>query len=1724
MNNFIKRFIASLLVILSIISLMPFEFLNTYATGGDYVGDGGGNVLVTGRGDFDAESCGYRFWLMSKEGTRVPGTKIVDILYRDVTQSKQVNWTFNTKVEPWTGSMINKDDVKFAKFSDVKAIEGSQMPRPIIYTSNFIGRGKEFREWLTNGLESLEPSGGSGNSSGGWSHYVSGGGITKPSNGGNTGGNTGSSGNNNKPTQAQMKTIDYYLTLMQRGTESKAKSLNASKSRYTRANALLALKTRIKEYYESYLKTFNAQKLPTGMLKAKYDILNSQASSMLDRTGWKPAKQQQIEDMIKDKVNGNTTPRTDASKIISNLFDTAYATNDTLGDLIKKEPDGTFIIDFAYAAETDDTVKGQEVTAKGHLGHWLDNGLGNWLNAYNNPNIEKRDRLDKSFGASGIKIIIEPIVWFQPATLTRVNGSYKPGKSPNWRFYGTPTTYASMMEYNRTHGGFYDGGNGGWNSYPMNAVTSVCLFINGDLNIPSKSPYISGVENTHNRVVKNNELCITNKGYAMHYVRFGKDAGDDPGLPMTHTYDTDEIDPNPNPHPAPDPSPEKLKLVPGELEQPGDPITPDNPTPENPGYKNTTRTIHIVKVYDIKKEDGSIKHVKTLERDFNPGTIQVQHEEDYKCIGYFSSINYFGWYSDTGKVNEDLPWETFRGNPIIPANNDILWETTYESVKDKKGKEVQATVKIGLAADPQYKEEEGREPNSGYNDTTLYVHLQKVEKVPETSTYDEPDNPPIDNPPYVPPHPAEDPKSPNVNDPETDPVEDDNEYCHYRIVKVYDTIYINGKTGAVTEIVTDQVFETYETNPIVYIQDEGQNNPKKNDPSWHLIGWLYGDEFNQDLLYTGGDEPRWDYIVQPVIPIEQGTSPSKVDLRDPSEPEKTVTLYVHLRKTQYIDEIYEPGKINIEQSQISKTIHSNDKNIGDMFGKYKFDISIGNFQTQHTYTYTIPVPYGYTDYYGNYISGVNHVPQSGVCQLQMPGTSGDNQARFVFDQIGSQHKLEVKLGTHSKTDARVYGNGGASGVSRQDAMQYPETVPGMTLAENHFKYTSDGKDSKGAEYVTVLWRGGAPKADIPTLAKFKEKDIKNHYGVDNWEIPNAMLKNADRKSRKQRATAAQKDTLSFQFGFSRTHSAWDEEVYASCLNMGAGRDNMVGCIYQDKSKRFQTMEGTSWQYPFKAAVAIQFYAGKSKSLAAEAPSKANIQKKGGAHYVAHVTQGKHQIKFYPYIRMTYMLPNLDDAIAEEDNTYENGHPNPGVRYDTYVLAERESSILPSDAIQLGWKHKDDNNTLTLTSQQWSLHKRAISGSDGWQGRNQVLPGGAIYQLATKKDDPAIVQLITYNTVVDDKARQEYLTATNTIPSDVYVVGDAVDALKDFVNDAKEVLDNLNIVQWVNKNANASTAWNANFQSGGNAVKLAGKGEDLSPLNESGRKVMTANLDDKYYMRGNTFTTSSGEVKGSLTDFQSAKISDRTYEIRNNTGKMKDEQSNSGDLDVSKVWMVATVYKTFTDTQGNVYYAKREKTLNGEAMENAKVEIENMVKEMKDINGDNLGNSTLICGKTTPYSKVNELLNSIDKGLKVADDLTKYVTNTVKSVERNTGDDSTASWVGGTSEKRWYNEAFDGFYLVKQEVNIETTFQYSPMRVATLDPALCPVNRGQSDLYTKAFLSQFCVDSRSDAAVADGKADHYIGTYDGVDMFLPDMELMYQSKKFYIPNANVQDLN
>ena len=774
-------------------------------------------------------------------------------------------------------------------------------------------------------------------------------------------------------------------------------------------------------------------------------------------------------------------------------------------------------------------------------------------------------------------------------------------------------------------------------------------------------------------------------------------------------------------------------------------------------------------------------------------------------------------------------------------------------------------------------------------------------------------------------------------------------------------------------------------------------------------------------------------------------------------------------------------------------------------------MTIGNFRISHT------------AYYNHCCVGGDHRYHScrclgHTCLHEMPGRAGDNKVNFNFDLISDQHDLEIPKGVHVRTDPKVYGHSGSAVDALSPGQDYPETISTLYASDNKFYYSSDGKDAKGAEYVPVLWRCSKNGLnDIPTLALFKKNDITKRYGAENYTLPETILNSVgsspSKISNKKRASAPMAFAYDFTFGL---HSRSDITGTSSCVT-----HNGYNCIDTD-TQDYYPIEGTKFTYDFRAQVGIQFYAGKAKGLMAfpfgGKTTQPQLEKVIGKHTENNIIQCKQEIKFYPYIRMTYMVNSLDDAIKEEQNVdaYKQD-----VRKDTYVLSEWESSVLPADAVTVSWKNNNENESLVLTSQQWSVHQKAVNGGQVWNGKNQVLPGGAIYQLSTPQSNWTTVNITTYQTVVDQKARSEYLSST--LSGDEYTESKVAKDHLDFINDAKEVLDNLKIVQWVNKNPGASKTWTNDFvaKPKEGIVKIL-DGTSISTVDLSGLRggsKTNPNDDQKYYMRQQT----------QLSNYQSVtKLSEWTKTI--DDAQSIKEQPYEGDLDVFNMRHQTTVYKLFTDTSGNVYLASitKQYSTNDTGMDNTENDIKQMVQSMKDLNADTYamgqnGGATIIklCDKKTAGGVINGVLTGEAKEI---DDATSFITNFVSALTRNKGTDYTAEWASGTSDGKWYNEAFDGVYMVKQSTTFNIGLAFSSSRVSALDPALCPQNKGQSDLYTSAFLSQFCLDSQSDAAIAQGKKTNYLGTFKDTDITMPDMESMYVSKKFWIPNANVQDLN
>ena len=1284
-------------------------------------------------------------------------------------------------------------------------------------------------------------------------------------------------------------------------------------------------------------------------------------------------------------------------------------------------------------------------------------------------------------------ISVEPIIWNQ----LRISKS----QFSKWSVYGTQTDIGYICDKLIESGdafAYSDGGgkNGGYDWSLFGKVGRKAMVLTKGITfhqykskdgIVKANWTISPPPNIGTKPVDNTTVKAMQPGWSLFlYQLKAKDTS-------THTWDEENY-PDPSnfeEHPAPDPT--------------KDPPTKDVVPPGSPLLH-----FRIVKTYeqeiftDNTGTTKEIEHVITKTRIPTIPKIEIQDEIEpggYEVIEWKYGPEYFA-----GPNGEDLGQDITA--PELPETTP--WDTTVKC-------EQPSTLIEQVPKDPERSGDdtatvhiENKEDPSQI--VTLYVRLRKKIQIPETSTFDEPDHQPSGTPPAVPPHPSQDPlepKDPNF-DPETDHVDEDNPFFHYRIVKVYETILVTDEGEQPPE--SDGVFVTYKTNPIVYVEDEAQSSDPF-DGSWHLKDWCVSDTYNNvpppDL---------WKPITDPLPKKQSGTGETKVDLIDKNDTEKEVTLYVHLvRKLKEGNPI---GAIIIQQSQISKTIHTNDSHIGGYFGNYTFQFYEGAFKKNHT------------TYFNHCCVGGDHRYHScrclgHICAHEMPGSDGDDKLDFAFDLMSGQDELEIKKGIHSDLDPKVYGKGGSAFGALKDGnyLHYPKTL--TSLSREDFTFPGDGNDGEGAEYVTILWRGTSKYKDIPTLALYKKNDITQVYGADNYTIPDKLLSSAgstaNRKSNKKRASQYWVGDLKFTFGLEGHGDRSDRLGISSCINIGGNQ-----CIDYDP-KYVGTYD--QFTYDFEAGVAIRFYAGKQIGLqAAPFGSKSTtpiLEDQIGKHKERNVIQCKQEIKFYPYIRMTYMLNKLKDAEDEEANTDAAGYVN-DVRKDTYVLSEHESSVLPSDAVIVQWEKGRNDENLLLTSQQWSVHQKAVSGSDGWQGKNQVLPGGAIYQLSTPKEDWVTVNLITYQTIVDDKARNEYLTASNTLTGDEYKVKKVAEDHLSFVNDAKEVLDNLKVVQWVNKNVGASTAWTNDFvaKPSNGIVKIL-DGIDLSSIDLSGLRGGSKthpNDDTKYYMRQQTQLSNYQEVK---------KLSEWTKTIDDAQGIK--EQPFEGDLDVFNVRHKNTVYKLFTDTSGNVYLAKLEKiySANDTAMDSTETDIQNMVDAMRDLNGDTLstktGGATItkLCDKKVAGSAINGILTGDAKEI---DDATFFITNFVSALNRNKGTDYTAEWVDGPTEGKWYNDAFDGVYLARQQTTFNVGFAFSASRVSALDPALDPQNKGQSDLYTSAFLSQFCVDSQSEAAIAQGKVKNYIGTFKDVDITMPDMESMYISKKFYIPNANVQDLN
>ena len=423
------------------------------------------------------------------------------------------------------------------------------------------------------------------------------------------------------------------------------------------------------------------------------------------------------------------------------------------------------------------------------------------------------------------------------------------------------------------------------------------------------------------------------------------------------------------------------------------------------------------------------------------------------------------------------------------------------------------------------------------------------------------------------------------------------------------------------------------------------------------------------------------------------------------------------------------------------------------------------------------------------------------------------------------------------------------------------------------------------------------------------------------------------------------------------------------------------------------------------------------------------------------------IKMYPYVEMLF---DTTAGLREQKVMALGGH---------------ESKYVPNDYVEIGYKtyqiNSENKTGLALQSKQWSVHEKAKQlGKDlGNNGKNKVLPGGAVYRLTTPSSSSGNtrtkVGMSSWLTFIPEDTIQAVTggadkfsgTAQNNRNEELY----------------REVLNsfnNLDIIQIVNNEQV--------LQEKAGIQKVNGtSGEPTSKY-------------DKYWLKQNLL---DGVGKGTASTVDGAI-------------KINSKKPNEADLDIITQQEERIYYRIYSDTEGKVYVSK----------------------------GDSVDST--MPGKGTILGTINkgesaEALISKHTEIKALNNRTNLVVNYINAIDRNMGNDRSGY---GT----WYNEAFDGICVVRvnklMELGFKDNGESNAARVSAIDPKLSKPIKDQSNLFSSKSKSWFETDKHTNVSDKDG----YVGTFTGADnqkveIEVADMNGLYRSKDFYIPNGTVMNL-
>ena len=140
--------------------------------------------------------------------------------------------------------------------------------------------------------------------------------------------------------------------------------------------------------------------------------------------------------------------------------------------------------------------------------------------------------------------------------------------------------------------------------------------------------------------------------------------------------------------------------------------------------------------------------------------------------------------------------------------------------------------------------------------------------------------------------------------------------------------------------------------------------------------------------------------------------------------------------------------------------------------------------------------------------------------------------------------------------------------------------------------------------------------------------------------------------------------------------------------------------------------------------------------------------------------------------------------------------------------------------------------------------------------------------------------------------------------------------------------------------------------------------------------------------------------------------------------------------------------------------------------------------------------------------------------KTINDKTQVVTQLVKALERNTGNDNSTTW--SSADGKWYNEAFDGVTVLVSTTTINTGL-WDPMERSTVfDPKLTPSQSSKESIGNSFYSFQMRTAAYSD--LYEGEVNR-VGNFMGVNVYSNvDLTELFKTDKWFSSNITTQDLN